>query len=91
MALRYIDSLEDSQNQGTNLNIPFESYTYLDLNFSINLDNDLNIFAGINNFFDKDPPVNGYIGYVPGNANTFPAFYDSLGRFIYLKISKKLN
>ena len=91
MALRYIDSLEDSQKQGTNLNIPFKSYTYLDFNFSINLDNDLNIFAGINNFFDKDPPVNGYIGYVPGNANTFPAFYDSLGRFIYLKISKKLN
>ena len=46
---------------------------------------------GINNLLDKDPPINGDIGYVPGNANTFPSFYDSLGRYLFLKISKKLN
>ena len=69
----------------------FDSYSYFDLNFATNLDNDLDIIFGINNILDDDPPINGYIGYVPGNANTFPAFYDSLGRFIYLKISKKIK
>jgi len=88
---RYIDNVDDSQKIGTALNIPFDSYSYFDLNFATNLDNDLDIFFGINNILDDDPPINGYIGYVPGNANTFPAFYDALGRFIYLKISKELN
>ena len=88
---RYIDNVDDSQKIGTALNIPFDSYSYFDLNFVTNLDNDLDIIFGINNILDEDPPINGYIGYVPGNANTFPAFYDALGRFIYFKISKELN
>ena len=49
------------------------------------------INLGINNLLDSDPPINGDIGYVPGNANTFPSFYDPLGRYLFLKISKKIN
>ena len=46
---------------------------------------------GINNIFDKNPPLNGKsINYVPGNANTYPSYYDPLGRFIYLNISKRI-
>ena len=89
--IRYIDSIDDSQKIGTSLNIPFDSYSYLDLSFSSKLENNFDLYMGINNFLDEDPPINGYIGYVPGNANTYPAFYDSLGRFLYLKISKKIN
>ena len=50
-----------------------------------------NLILGINNLLDSDPPINGNIGYVPGNANTFPSFYDPLGRYLFLKISKKIN
>ncbi len=89
--IRYIDSIDDSQKIGTSLNIPFDSYSYLDLSFSSKLGNNFDLYMGINNFLDEDPPINGYIGYVPGNANTYPAFYDSLGRFLYLKLSKKIN
>ena len=64
---------------------------YFDLRLNLNLEDDFDIYLGINNLFDRDPPINGDIGYVPGNANTFPSFYDSLGRYLFLKISKKLN
>jgi len=41
--------------------------------------------VGVNNVFDKDPPVIGgsNLPGVAGNGNTFPQVYDSLGRFIF--------
>ena len=45
---------------------------------------------GVLNDFDQDPPVNGQIGYVPGNGNFYPSFYDSLGRFIFLRLSAQM-
>jgi outer membrane receptor protein involved in Fe transport len=91
LTVRYIDDVKDAKSLGTTLNIPFSSFTYLDANFNVNIKDDLKVYFGINNLLDRDPPVNGYIGYVPGNANTYPAFYDSLGRFIFLKISLDLD
>ena len=61
-----------------------ESFTNLINNSNINTDI-------INNILDKNPPLNGRsINYVPGNANTYPSYYDPLGRFIYLNISKRI-
>ena len=80
-----------SKNQSKPIPIDFSSYYYLDMNFSIDLVNDINFSFGINNIFDKNPPLNGKsINYVPGNANTYPSYYDPLGRFIYLNISKRI-
>jgi outer membrane receptor protein involved in Fe transport len=41
--------------------------------------------VGVNNVFDKDPPIIGATNLpgVAGNGNTFPQVYDSLGRFIF--------
>ena len=89
LTIRYIDSVEDSN--ATNP-IDFSSFYYLDANFSINLIDDINFSFGINNILDKNPPLNGRsINYVPGNANTYPSYYDPLGRFIYLNISKRID
>ena len=88
LTMRYIDGVDDSNTQKP---IDFSSYYYLDMNFSIDLVNDINFSFGINNIFDKNPPLNGKsINYVPGNANTYPSYYDPLGRFIYLNISKRI-
>jgi outer membrane receptor protein involved in Fe transport len=41
---------------------------------------------GVNNIFDKDPPIIGAStlpGPPAGNGNTFPQVYDSLGRYIF--------
>ena len=89
LSLRYLDSVEDS-----NLTNPinFKSFYYLDMNFSVDLVDDISLSFGINNLLDKNPPLNGKsIDYVPGNANTYPSYYDPLGRFIFLNFSKRIN
>ena len=47
---------------------------------------------GINNLFDKDPPVVTQTIAGPsvnGNGNTFPGVYDYLGRSIFLGLTAK--
>ena len=89
LSFRYLDSVEDSNLVNP---INFNSFYYLDMNFSIDLVDDINFSFGINNLLDKNPPLNGKsIDYVPGNANTYPSYYDPLGRFIFLNISKRIN
>ena len=89
LSARYIDGVKDTNSLNP---INFSSYSYLDMNFSIDFLKDLNLTLGINNIFDKNPPLNGKsINYVPGNANTYPSYYDPLGRYVFLNISKKFN
>lgn len=46
-------------------------------------DSGINVYLGANNLFDKDPPLN-YFG-----ADAGQAFYDSVGRFVYLGATYK--
>jgi outer membrane receptor protein involved in Fe transport len=39
------------------------------------------VTVGINNIFDKEPPMVG--GTLTTNANTIAGFYDTLGRYLY--------
>jgi len=49
--------------------------------------NGLRITLGCNNIFDKDPPQAFGEG---GNAVGYPGFtYDSTGRFVYIRVTKK--
>lgn len=88
LIMRYIDGVDDSNSSNP---IDFNNYYYLDANFSIEFTNNINFSFGINNILDKNPPLNGRsINYVPGNANTYPSYYDPLGRFVYLNLSKRI-
>ena len=66
------------------------SYSYFDLTFTYKLRDGLALRTGVNNLFDRDPPVvdsNGFSISGPGNfgnGNTFPGVYDSLGRNIFV-------
>lgn len=42
---------------------------------------------GINNLFDKEPPVITDVPAGEGNGNTFPGVYDALGRYIYAGVT----
>ncbi|HWA61767.1 MAG TPA: TonB-dependent receptor [Caulobacteraceae bacterium] len=44
---------------------------------------------GINNIFDRDPPIigSGELPSVVGNGNTYPQFYDALGRYVFMGIT----
>jgi outer membrane receptor protein involved in Fe transport len=62
-----------------------KAYNYLDLSASVKLADKLTFRVGVNNVFDKDPPIIGgsNLPSTAGNGNTFPQVYDALGRFIF--------
>ena len=64
---------------------------YFDLSFSWNATKALTLNGGINNLFDKDPPLasQGVLAASFGNGNTYPVVYDALGRRVFLSASYK--
>jgi len=58
---------------------------YFDLAFSAKIKDQLNLRVGVNNIFDRDPPVAGgqVIFAGAGNGNTFPQVYDAMGRYLF--------
>lgn len=68
------------------------SRNYLDLNASYAITKKLTLSGGINNLFDKDPPIastNATAAAGSANGNTYPQVYDSNGRFIYLNVTAR--
>lgn len=63
-----------------------DAQAYFDLSFSWNLPHEMQIYGGINNIADKDPPV---MGSAQANANTWAATYDVEGRVYFVGINKK--
>ncbi len=76
----------DVTNGGTAIGSTLPEYNYIDLGASINLKNDLVLRAGIDNVLDDDPPMTAVAGT---NGNTYPQIYDSLGRFMFVGVTKK--
>jgi len=57
------------------------------MSFCDHLLNGTTITVGCNNIFDTDPPFSSGQG---GNASGYPGFtYDSTGRFVYVRLTKK--
>jgi iron complex outermembrane receptor protein len=67
----------------------FSSRSYLDLTANFTIHNNLNFRVGVNNVFDKDPPIVGASNCPAGNCNggTYPQVYDALGRYIFVGLS----
>ena len=68
------------------------SFNYLDLSGEWRIRDHITMHAGVNNVFDKDPPIvdsNSFGISAPpfGNGNTYPQVYDSLGRTIFIGIT----
>jgi len=67
----------------------FSSRSYLDLTANFTVHDNLNFRVGVNNVFDKDPPIVG-ASNCPGvicNGGTFPQVYDALGRYVFVGLS----
>jgi outer membrane receptor protein involved in Fe transport len=65
---------------------------YLDLNASYSITKMIGLSVGVNNVFDRDPPLaSGNVIPAAGsaNANTFPQVYDAMGRFIYMNLTAR--
>ena len=101
---RYFGAVEvDFANPSTSLagnrydfGAKIPSQSYFDLSINANVGNSISWRLGVNNLFDRDPPLvtsgSGAFGAsacagVTCNGNTYPGTYDSLGRFIYTGIT----
>jgi iron complex outermembrane recepter protein len=66
---------------------------YLDLALNWTISKTFALRAGVNNVFDRDPPLasGGALGPTTGgNGNTFPQTYDALGRVVFFNLMIKL-
>jgi len=72
----------------SNTDAAIKAYNYLDVSAAVKLADKITLRVGVNNIFDKDPPVIGSTNLpsTAGNGNTFPQVYDALGRFIFGQI-----
>jgi len=99
---RYIGKVKaDSLDSNDSLNGPFvfnpgrhiKAQTYFDLATTYTFGDHYNFRLGVNNIFDKMPPMttSGNAGRAgsnqcptgPCNGNTWPGTYDALGRYLY--------
>jgi iron complex outermembrane receptor protein len=65
---------------------------YFDIAASWAITKNFTLWAGVNNVFDKDPPIISSVIADPrifGNGNTFPQAYDALGRRIFISLTAK--
>ncbi len=62
---------------------------YFDIAASYAVTKKITLRGGINNLFDKDPPLSGLVGAGFGNGNTYPQVYDALGRRVFFNATVK--
>lgn len=86
---RYFSSLGynvDPNPEVTNiLDTGLSSYSYFDLKATFAINENAALLVGMNNIFDKEPPMVG--GSVSSNANTFAGYYDTLGRYLHASVT----
>jgi outer membrane receptor protein involved in Fe transport len=68
------------------------AYSWFDLSGTWRIKDGYNLRFGVNNIFDKDPPIvdtsNLGLSSPPfGNGNTYPQVYDSLGRTFFIGLT----
>ena len=79
------EDLKESQEERVNL----AKTNYFDLAGIWDVNGWLSLRTGVNNFFDKEPPIGGKAAgsSIGGNGNVFPGMYDALGRYWYFAAS----
>ncbi len=95
---RYLGGVTvDTLSPDPDLNVPggaptvdekIKAQSYFDLLFALPIKDTMTLRIGVNNIFDRDPPLisQASLGGF-GNGNTFPGTYDYLGRNIFVNLS----
>lgn len=81
-----VDSLSDTTQPGI---AGFDAVSYFDLALTGKFGDHYDFRLGMNNVFDKEPPVTGSQACPAGfcNGNVFAQVYDALGRYIYAGVT----
>jgi iron complex outermembrane receptor protein len=66
------------------VNPKLDAQNYFDFSFSLDVGRSVEIFGGMNNLLDDDPPV---VGSAQVRANTWPATYDYNGRVMFIGLT----
>lgn len=83
---RYLDGVtETGVNQAD-----FPSFSWFDLAGVWQATETFSLRVGLNNVFDKEPPLSSDTGAGFGSGNTFPGVYDARGRYWFLGFSVTL-
>lgn len=61
--------------------------SYFDLLFALPIKDTMTLRIGVNNIFDRDPPIISQTSLGSGNGNTYPGTYDYLGRNVFINLS----
>lgn len=62
------------------------AYNYVDVSFTYDVNDTINLWGGINNVFDKSPPL---LGTRQERNNTWPDTYDAIGTELFFGVSAK--
>lgn len=84
---RYIGAEKSDVAGLSNLSDDIGAYNYLDATVQWNLNDHVEITAGVQNITKKDPPILG--SQTAEQANTYPSTYEVLGRNIFIGASLK--
>lgn len=86
---RHFNSVKLDDESGPATDLKLGARDYFDLTASWTMRDNLNFRAGVNNLFDKDPPLNGSSNCPTGpcNGNTWPQLYDSFGRYMFIGLT----
>ncbi|MNL23219.1 TonB dependent receptor [compost metagenome] len=63
-----------------------EAQNYFDIAADWQVRDNLSLRAGVNNVFDRDPPLSYSVG-TTGNNNTYPQLYDAMGRYFFFGLT----
>ena len=81
IAWRYFSGVDAAPGQGAvGADKHMAAQSYFDLSLTARMQQRLNLRLGVNNIFDREPPI---VGAPAANGNTFPQVYDALGRYLY--------
>ena len=87
---RYTSAVDDAARAGTSGASNWDAYNWIDLAATWQVTDNTQLRFGISNVTDEDPPLSSDVGTYPGNGNTFPGFYDPMGRYIFLGVALEL-
>jgi iron complex outermembrane recepter protein len=82
---RYYSSVDYPGGPDTLAESEMSAFNYFDLNATYRFMGTHRLVIGVNNVFDKEPPLLGFT--LTTNGNTAAGFYDTLGRFLFVNLT----
>lgn len=83
---RYFGEVEYSGATNVLIGDAVSSQSYIDLVGSYSITENISVQLGVNNVFDREPPL---VGSVLANTNTIAGYWDLLGRYVHMNVTAR--